>query len=81
MLHFKSLFPPDHNQIRRSTIFSILRTTKTNTELESNYQKCEPMKGRRKLLMQSKFCELILLWIIIDSIRYGPIQLFAWKHT
>lgn len=81
MLHFKSLFPLDHNQIRRSTIFSILRTTKTNTELESNYQKCEPMKGRRKLLMQSKFCELIFLWIIIDSIRYGPIQLFAWKHT
>lgn len=81
MLHFKSLFPLDHNQIRRSTIFSILRTTKTNTELESNYQKCQPMKGRRKLLMQSKFCELILFWIIIDSIRYGPIQLFAWKHT
>ena len=81
MLHFKSLFPLDHNQIRRSTIFSILRTTKTNAELESNYQKCQAMKGRRKLLMQSKFCELILFWIIIDSIRYGPIQLFAWKHT
>lgn len=62
MLHFKSLFPLDQNQIRRSTIFSILRTTKTNTELESNYQKCRPMKGRRKLLMQSKFCELILLY-------------------